>query len=195
MPKLTPNYYQHTDVVFLAQNLLGKVLCSHLNGQYTSGIICETEAYAGVSDKASHAYGNKRTTRTESMYLEGGHSYVYLCYGIHHLFNVVCNKKDVPHAILIRGILPKEGIHTILKRRNKSKLTADCCIGPGKVSQALGIKTIHDKISLQSELIWIEDIGLQVPKKSIQTGPRVGIDYAAEDALLPYRFQCTDFKD
>jgi DNA-3-methyladenine glycosylase len=91
MKKLTDSFYTNSDVVRLAQKLLGKVLCTCFDESLTSGIICETEAYAGTTDKASHAYGNRRTKRTETLYLKGGHAYVYLCYGMHHLFNVVSN--------------------------------------------------------------------------------------------------------
>ena len=102
--KIPLSFYQSDDVVFLARSLLGKSLLTFLDGKLTGGIITETEAYAGINDKASHAYGGRKTKRTEVMYREGGVCYVYLCYGIHYLFNVVTGKKDVPHAVLIRGI-------------------------------------------------------------------------------------------
>src|SRR4051812_21670161 len=113
MPKLKASYYANTDVVFLAKDLIGKTLCTRINNKLTCGIITETEAYAGIIDKASHAYGGRRTNRTETMYSKGGVSYVYLCYGIHRLFNIVTNTVDVPHAILIRAIYPTKGIEEI----------------------------------------------------------------------------------
>ncbi|MEQ8908931.1 MAG: DNA-3-methyladenine glycosylase [Vicingaceae bacterium] len=194
MPRLSSAFYRKSNVVQVAQELLGKVLCTSIGGMNSSGIICETEAYAGSTDKASHAYGNRRTKRTETMFLEGGHAYVYLCYGIHHLFNVVSNQADIPHAILIRGVIPLEGVEYMIRRRKKHKLSSKLCIGPGKVSQALGINTSHDAISLQSDQIWIEDRGLIPERNAIQIGPRIGIDYAEEDAALPYRFQCFEFE-
>src|ERR1017187_7820728 len=120
--KLKREFYLREDVVQIAKELLGKVLFTNIGGKITAGIITETEAYAGITDKASHAYNNRRTPRTETMYAEGGVAYVYLCYGIHHLFNVVTAQKDTPHAVLIRAIKPIEGIPAILKRRNKTKI-------------------------------------------------------------------------
>ncbi len=186
--KLPLSYYLNEDVVFLAKDLIGKVLCTSIEGEYTSGIITETEAYAGVNDKASHAYGNRFTERTKTMYEQGGISYVYLCYGIHHLFNVVSNTEGVPHAILIRGIQALEGIKIIKKRRNLNQLNFKSCIGPGKASQALRISTKYNASSLLSDQIWIEDRAIEINDNDIKCGPRIGIDYAEEDALLPYRF-------
>lgn len=187
MPKLNQSFYIRQDVVQISKELLGTYLYSKINGVITGGMIVETEAYAGVEDKASHAYGGRFTERTKTMYKIGGTAYVYLCYGIHALFNVVTNDLNVPHAILIRGIKPTVGIETILKRRQKSKLTNDLCIGPGKVSQALGITTNHTGISLLGNEIWLEHREIETSDK-ISISKRIGIDYAGEDANLPYRF-------
>lgn len=184
---LPESFYARKDVVKIARELLGKVLVTEFDGVLTSGIIVETEAYAGATDKASHAYGNRRTKRTEVMYMHGGAAYVYLCYGIHHLFNVVTNVQDVPHAILIRAIEPLEGIETMLTRRGKDKLTPSLTAGPGAMSMALGIDTGHTGASLQ-EQIRIEDRGIKVPGKDIVAATRVGVAYALGDALRPYRF-------
>jgi len=173
--------------VQIAKDLLGKVLVTDFEEGRTSGIIVETEAYAGVGDKASHAYGGRRTTRTETMYSRGGVAYVYLCYGIHHLFNVVTNVQDIPHAILVRAIEPLEGIDIMLARRNKEKLTPQLTAGPGAMSQALGISTGHTGLALNTH-IFIEDRGIKVRKTDIVSGTRVGVAYALEDAYLPYRF-------
>ena len=189
MSKLKKDFYLRDDVVQISKELLGKYLFTKLNGKLTAGIITETEAYAGIGDKASHAWNNRRTKRTETMYAEGGTAYVYLCYGIHHLFNVVTNQKDTPHAILIRAITPVEGIPTILKRRNKTKIDSSITGGPGTVSQALGILTKHTGLSLLGDTIWIEDKGLKIKEKDIHIGPRVGVDYAGEHAKWPYRFK------
>src|SRR4051812_33790234 len=115
--KLKKSFYHRDDVVQIAKELLGKYLFTNFNNKLTGGIITETEAYCGVIDKASHAYRGRRTARTEIMYNAGGTAYVYLCYGVHSLFNVVTNRKDIPHAILIRAIQPTHGVETILKRR------------------------------------------------------------------------------
>ena len=187
--KLPKEFYLQPDVITIAKNLLGKVLVTKLDGQLTSGIICETEAYNGVVDKASHAYGGRRTARTETMYAEGGVAYIYLCYGIHHLFNVVTNVKDIPHAVLIRGIQPLEGIPQILERKKISQLKKNMGIGPGNVSTCLGLRTSQDKTSLLGNQVWIEDRDIKIITQQIIAGPRVGVDYAGEDAKLPYRFQ------
>jgi DNA-3-methyladenine glycosylase len=192
--KLRSTYYQQEDVVKLASDLLGKVLVTKLNGKITSGIITETEAYNGIFDKASHAFGGKRTTRTETMYANGGISYVYLCYGIHHLFNIVTGKKDVPHAVLIRAIQPNKGVDLILQRRNAQKLSPNLCVGPGKVSSALNISTKQNAISLSGNSIWLEDDNININPSQIWVGPRIGVDYAGEDAKLPYRFLVKDYK-
>lgn len=193
MKKIRRSFYLAGDVVRLSRELLGKRLCTSIRGQFTSGIITETEAYAGVTDKASHAFGGRRTGRTEIMFAEGGTAYVYLCYGIHHLFNIVTNEKDIPHAILIRGIQPEQGIETMLKRRKKTKIDKTLSAGPGTVSQALGIQVKHSGISLTENTIWLEETGIVIPEKYVYTGPRIGVDYAGEDALLPYRFLVRDY--
>ncbi len=186
--KLGRDFYRRADVVQVSRDLLGKVLLTKMNGTVTAGIITETEAYAGASDRASHAYGGRRTARTEIMYAEGGTAYVYLCYGIHHLFNIVTNKKDVPHAALVRAVKPIEGIPLILKRRKKHLLNPKIAGGPGTVSEALGIRTAHTGTDLLGRTIWLEDRGITIKEKDIVTGERVGVDYAGKDAHLPYRF-------
>jgi DNA-3-methyladenine glycosylase len=188
--KLPASFYTRPDVVRIARELLGKYLFTFIDGIYTGGIITETEAYNGETDRASHAFGGRRTARTEIMYATGGTAYVYLCYGIHSLFNVVTNKKNIPHAILVRAIYPTEGIEQMRIRRRKPKSKIEeLCIGPGTVSQALGIHFSHTGKSLSGNEIWIEDKALKIPDNKVITGPRVGVDYAGKDALLPYRFR------
>lgn len=187
--KLGLDFYLQEDVIALSHQLLGQVLCTEFDGKFTSGIITETEAYAGVNDKASHAFGNRLTTRTAPMYEQGGIAYVYLCYGIHSLFNVVTNIKGIPHAILIRAIHPLEGIPEMLKRRNKDKADARLTSGPGTVAQALGIHYKHSGTSLLGNNIWIEKSDKEIFAENISIGPRIGVAYAEEHALLPYRFK------
>ncbi len=186
--KVSLEFYLRDDVVQISRELLGKVLCTKLNGQVTKAIITETEAYAGVSDKASHAYGGRRTLRTEPMYARGGTAYVYLCYGIHHLFNVVTNTTGTPHAVLIRAGKSFEGFELMHKRRNKQRGDKTLLAGPGSLSQALGITTDLTGSDLLGDQIWIEDHEISVAAEEILTGPRVGIDYADEDSTRPYRF-------
>ena len=186
--KLTEAFYVREDVVQISKDLLGKFLYTSMGGIQTGGMIIETEAYAGVTDRASHAYNNRRTARTEIMYREGGTAYVYLCYGIHSLFNVVTNTEDIPHAVLIRAILPTDGIDVMLRRRGKKKLDTTLAAGPGSVSAALNIHYSHTGKNLLGDEIWIEDKGVKIRPYEIIAGPRVGVDYAGKDAFLPWRF-------
>ncbi|MBS1587901.1 MAG: DNA-3-methyladenine glycosylase [Bacteroidetes bacterium] len=191
---LPASFYTRKDVVRVAKDLLGKVLVTNFEGQYTAGMIVETEAYAGASDKASHAFGNRRTRRTEVMYREGGAAYVYLIYGIHHLFNVVTHLAEVPHAVLVRAVEPLEGIDIMMQRRRMEVLKPNLTSGPGALSQALGIYTKHTGYSLLGPDIYIEDRGIKIKPKEIAAVTRVGVAYAQEDALLPYRFYVRDNK-
>ncbi|MCX6248001.1 MAG: DNA-3-methyladenine glycosylase [Bacteroidetes bacterium] len=196
MQVIPRSFYERERVVVVARELLGKVVYTQFDGVVTGGIIVETEAYEGVTDRASHAYGSRRTPRTEVMYAVGGTAYVYLCYGIHSLFNVVTNKKDVPHAVLIRSIRPVAGFETMLARSGKKSMEKDFGNGPGKVSKILGIHFSHTGLDLTKKPsgksvqgIWLEDDGREVVRGIIVAGPRIGVDYAGEDALLPYRFR------
>lgn len=184
--KLGKEFYERDDVVGISQELLGKVLCTRVHGKTTKAVITETEAYRGIEDKASHAYGNRRTKRTEVMYGPAGRSYVYLCYGIHHLFNVVTNKKETPHAVLVRAGKPILGESIMKNRRGPKATERNLMAGPGTISQALGITTALNDLDLTSNTIWIEDHGIRV--NDVTAGPRIGVDYAGKDALLPYRF-------
>ncbi len=182
------SYYHHPDVLFLAQDLLGKYLMTCFDGILTGGMIIETEAYRGPEDRAAHSYGNRKTKRNEVMFQEGGVCYVYFIYGLHVMFNVVTNGIDLPHAILIRAIKPEIGIEEMVKRRRKHKVDKTLTNGPGSVAQALGIKRSHNGLRLDQAPIWIEDRGMMIYKEAILCLPRVGVDYAQEDALLPWRF-------
>lgn len=188
MKKINLDFYQRADVLQISRELMGKLLVTKWNGIVTSGRIVEVEAYAGVIDKASHAYGGRRTRRNEVMYASGGFAYVYLCYGIHHLFNVVTNNKDIPHAILIRSLEPVKGIDEMLRRTEKEKFDNTLTRGPGNVSKALGISTINSGMSLKSGELFLADDGFVYSKKEIHASPRIGVDYAGKDALLRYRF-------
>jgi DNA-3-methyladenine glycosylase len=188
MRRLTKEFYQSCDVLKIAKELLGKVLVTNWDGIVTSGRIVEVEAYAGVIDKASHAWAGRRTARNEIMYAAGGVAYVYLCYGIHHLFNVVTHGKDIPHAILIRAIEPIRGIDLMLERTGKKKPDNTLTRGPGNVSKALAIYTAHSGLTLSGRQLYIADDGFTFSKNEIGSSPRIGVDYAGADAHLPYRF-------
>lgn len=184
--RLQREFYLRSDVVSIARELLGKLLITRINGEVTGGLITETEAYAGVTDRASHAFGGRRTERNEPMYARGGTAYVYLCYGIHHLFNVVTHQEDVPHAVLIRGIHPTTGQGIIQRRRAPARPTTQ---GPGTLTTALGIRVHHSGIDLLEGPIAIEDVGITFDEPDILVGPRIGVDHAGPDATLPYRFR------
>ncbi len=186
--RLNEDFYLDEDVDHVAKRLLGKYLVTNFNGKITSGKIVETESYAGVSDKASHAYGGRRTKRTEIMYARGGTIYVYLIYGIYSLFNIVTNKKDIPHAVLIRSIEPITGKDTMLQRRNLEEPKFNLCAGPGLLTQALGISTQHTGSYILDGNIWIDDKNTEISQDQIIARPRVGVAYAKEDALLLRRF-------
>lgn len=186
--KLTRDFYTRPDVVLISQELLGKYLCTRINGNLTAGMIVETEAYCGRGDKACHA-NNKRTPRTEVMYAEGGRAYVYQCYGIHHLFNVVTNIEGLADAVLVRAVEPVQGLDWMLLRRNMPHPKPALTAGPGAMSAALGITTKLYGQDLLGDTIWIEDRGFAVPQNTIIASPRVRVQYAQEDALRPWRFR------
>ncbi|MDX1586090.1 MAG: DNA-3-methyladenine glycosylase [Balneolaceae bacterium] len=193
--KLSLDFYRHEDVVQVSRNLIGKVLCTRI-GDYplTSGIITETEAYSGRNDKACHAHLGRRTDRTEIMYHAGGKAYVYLCYGIHNLFNIVTNRDGLADAVLVRAIKPVDGINAMMDRRNISKNKPALTAGPGRLTEALGITREHYGTELDGDTIWLEDRGIEVGDDRIEATPRIGIDYAEEDADLPWRFILADSK-
>ncbi|PRY10717.1 DNA-3-methyladenine glycosylase [Pontibacter ummariensis] len=192
--KLPKSFYTRPDVVQIAQDLLGKHLYTCKDGILTGGVIVETEAYSGIDDRASHSNNNRRTARTEVMYLEGGVGYVYLIYGMYHLFNVITNEKDRADAVLIRGLEPTEGVEEMLLRRNMHSLKPNLTAGPGVLSKALGIDKKLYGADLTGDLVWLEDKGLVVPPEDIAAGPRIGVDYAGEDAQRPWRFWLKDNK-
>jgi DNA-3-methyladenine glycosylase len=186
--KLDRSFYLRDDVITIAAELLGKVIVTRWNGIITSGRIVETEAYRGEEDRASHAWGGRRTKRTEVMYGRGGHAYVYLCYGIHHLCNVVTHEEGTPHVVLIRAIEPLEGITEMAKRSGKKAGSPGLGSGPGNLGRSLGIQTQHSGHSLDSDDFYLADDGFRIPSSEVIPTPRIGVDYAGEDALLPYRF-------
>jgi DNA-3-methyladenine glycosylase len=183
--KLTESFYQRQNVVLVARDLIGKVLVTNVNQMLTSGLIVETEAYS-YRERGCHAYRGS-TARNKVMFERGGVAYVYLCYGIHQMVNVVTNKKDHAEAVLIRALQPLDGWNIMMKRMNTStikKITS----GPGKLTKAMGIDQRYNGMNLIGDEIWIEDRGLNIPRFRIMASPRIGIDYAGEDAKLPWRF-------
>ena len=186
MQKIPKSFYLRNDVVKIAKELLGKILVTNWNNEYTSGRIVEAEAYAGEIDKASHASKGK-TKRTSVIFEEGGTAYVYLCYGIHEMFNIVTNKNGIAHAILIRAVEPIEGIDIMLRRTGKYVFNETLTRGPGNVGKAFGFHRSQCGLSLQSDELYVADDGYEVDKKLIVASPRIGVEYAGKDALLDYR--------
>ncbi|HNQ60952.1 MAG TPA: DNA-3-methyladenine glycosylase [Bacteroidia bacterium] len=186
---ISESFFKRKDVTVIAQELIGKLIYSNFDNIKTGGIITETEAYSGIQDRASHAFGGRRTARTEVMYQEAGTIYVYLCYGIHHLFNIVTNAKDIPDAILIRSIYPVTGIGTIRKRRSGTAIAdSQLCVGPGNMTKGLGITINENGTLLNKSKIYITGKAYLKDRSLIQSGHRIGVAYAGKDALLPYRF-------
>jgi DNA-3-methyladenine glycosylase len=188
MKKLPIQFYKETDVLLIAKQLIGKIIITDFNGLITSGRIVETEAYIGITDRASHSYGGKRTARNEHMYAQAGTAYVYICYGMHHLFNVVSNAKNIPDAILIRAVEPLTGIDIMLTRTGKLKPGSSLTKGPGNTAKALGISKSHSGINLLKDEIYIGDDGFAIDENSIGISHRIGIENTGDAALKPYRF-------
>jgi DNA-3-methyladenine glycosylase len=190
--KLPREFYLRADVVQVARDLLGTLLVvPGPDGGRVSGVIVETEAYHGPEDRASHAYGGRRTRRTETMYQVGGTAYVYFVYGMHYQFNVVTNDRDVPHAILIRALEPREGVET-MRRRRRAPGDRTLTSGPGKLCNALGIDLSFDRADLLGRRVWLEASDAPVPPGAVAAGPRVGIDYAEAWRDKPWRFWLRD---
>jgi DNA-3-methyladenine glycosylase len=190
-PVVSKDFFLREDVVQISKDLLGMHLYTSFNDQITIGKIVETEAYRAADDKACHAYNGRRTKRTEIMYYRGGHAYVYLCYGIHHLFNFVVGPENMANAVLIRGIEPVEGIDHMLERRNMTSVKYNLTAGPGALSKALGISTQQTglDITLPNSPIQLLDKEALIPEEDIIASPRVGIGYAEECAEWPWRFR------
>src|SRR5215471_13925556 len=191
MKKLPRDFYTRADVLEVARDLLGKKLVvPNRNGTRVAGIIVETEAYRGPGDRASHAYGGRRTNRTETMYGIGGTAYVYFVYGMYYQFNVVTNVAEIPHAILVRALEPIEGLE-IMRRRRKGRTDHELTSGPGRLCLAMGIDRRLDKADLLGRKVWIED-GVAISPRQIAHGPRIGIDYAENWVTKPWRFWLRD---
>lgn len=186
--KLPTEFFERQDVVAITKELVGKILVTNFDDKLTAGRIVEAEAYNGPFDKAAHSYGNRRTARTEVMFGPAGRAYIYLCYGIHQMFNIVTNAEGIPNAILIRALEPLGGIDIMLERTKKTAHTFDLTRGPGNVAKALGLHTSQSGSSLQSDELYIADDDFRYAENEIIVTSRIGVDYAAEDALLPYRF-------
>ncbi len=199
MKKLSREFYTRDDTLKIARQLLGKLLVVTAEaGERVSGMIVETEAYLGAIDKAAHSYGNRRTSRTETMFAVGGTAYIFFIYGMYFQFNVVVGAIDTPHAILIRAVEPVENVELMRERRNaKSKNLnrtmpdKNLTSGPGKLCIALGIDRSFNNADLLGERVWLEDFRT-FSGSEIASGKRIGIDYAEEFVEKPWRFWVKD---
>ena len=189
MKKLQKGFYDRQDVIQIAKELLGKVVVTNLAGKITSGRIVETEAYVAITDKASHSFAGRRTPKNEHMYCKAGTAYIYICYGMHQMLNVVTNKKNIPDAVLIRAIEPIKGIDIMLKRAGKLVFNNTLSKGPGNVGKVLGISKQYSGINLLGEDIYIYvDDESNIPAELVGSSKRIGVESAGAAALLPYRF-------
>lgn len=187
MMKVTKEFYRRADTSGVAKDLLGKILCVQQAEGFCSGRIVETEAYVGIEDRGCHAYGGKRTPRNETMYADGGVCYIYICYGIHQMFNVVTNSENQPHAVLIRALQPLEGL-PLIKERRPGQALENLARGPGLVGQAMGFHVTQNGTSLLGEQFWIEDDD-NFDTGSIIESPRVGMNFEGYYKTVPWRFR------
>jgi DNA-3-methyladenine glycosylase len=193
LARLERDFYTRADTLRVARELLGKrLVVPAASGVRVSGRVVEVEAYLGAEDRAAHSFGGRRTRRTETMFSVGGTAYVFFVYGMHHQFNVVTGPEGQPHALLVRAVEPEEGIELMWERRPVSK-ERELTSGPGKLCRALGIDLSFDGEDLTAgRRVWLEETGIEFKSDEIATGPRIGVAYAAEDALKPWRFWVKD---
>lgn len=187
MAKLPKEFYLSKNTAPIAHSLLGKLLViPDEAGNRVSGMIVEVEAYLGIEDRAAHSFGGRRTARNEVMYGIGGHVYVFFIYGMYNQLNFVTGPAGRPHAILVRGIEPVEGIEIMRQRRGIMK-DINLTSGPGKLAIAFGVTRQLNGEDLTGERIWLEEFR-KFPGSAIEAGKRIGVDYAGEDANKPLRF-------
>jgi len=196
MKKLKRSFYER-DTLTVIEDLLGKYLVRKYDGQYIVGRITEIEAYIGAIDKACHAYGGKKTNRTEVLYARGGTCYVYLIYGMYHCMNIVTEREGLAAAILLRGVELIEGQELAAKLRYGKPLSdltnyqiKNFTNGPGKLCKAIHISKEDNWSDFCGDELFITDTWKDhatVPFE-IETGPRIGIDYAEEAQAFPWRY-------
>ena len=185
--KLPRDFYLH-DTVSVARALLGCVLWRRLGRELLAARLVEVEAYLGANDSASHARRGLRSLRNESMYLEGGHAYVYFTYGMHWCVNVVTQEADIAEAVLLRAAEPLQGIETIRERRPKAKRDRDLMNGPGKLCSAMVIDKTLDGKPLDGRTLWIAPRDIDVRDDDIAVSHRIGVENSGEAAMWPLRF-------
>ncbi|OAQ38223.1 3-methyladenine DNA glycosylase [Pedobacter psychrophilus] len=185
--KLIQSFYDSDDTLKMAKDLIGHFLYTNLDGNITGGMIVETEAYMGVTDSSCHTFNNRKTNRNATMYCQGGVIYMYVCYGIHDMLNIVTGSEGDSQVILIRAIEPLTGIEIMKERRGDVPLKR-LTKGPGSLAKALGLKRIHDGISLTEDKVWIEDQGFKVEPENIIETARIGLGCPEPYFSIPWRF-------
>jgi DNA-3-methyladenine glycosylase len=186
--KLPLSFYQRNDAVLVARELLGKHVYTCIDGELSGGIIVETEAYQGPEDRGSHAFNHRRTPRNEIMFSAGGVAYMYICYGIHDMLNVVTGHHGVSHAVLIRAVEPLVGIDVMRERRQIFNEDTRLCRGPGALAKALGLAKVHNGVNLLEDIIWLEDRNEIIDESQIVASPRVGMNFEGPYKTIPWRF-------
>lgn len=189
MKKLERPFYEG-ETLEVAKELLGKYMVHETKDGRTVGKIVEVEAYIGPEDPACHAYQGKCTSRTQIMFGQGGHAYVYLIYGVYYCMNIVTNQESFPEAILIRGLEPIDGL-ALMKQRRKTEKLLQLCSGPGKLCAAMGITKLQNGLDLEGEELYLLE-GERISPESISSTPRINIDYAGEGKNYPWRFIIKD---
>lgn len=182
-----PRSFYLQDSRTVARELIGKVLARRVGNAVLAGRIVETEAYAGACDAASHAYRNRRTDRTDILFGAGGYAYVFLIYGLHACMNVVAGEENCGEGVLLRALEPLRGIE-IMRRARGCADPCRLCAGPGNLTRAMGITTADYGLDLCGDTLYIEDDGFLAPPALVKTSPRIRVEYADEDGLLPWRF-------
>jgi DNA-3-methyladenine glycosylase len=185
--RLARSFYLRQHTLTVCRELLGKLLVvPDEHGRRVSGMIVEVEAYLGITDRGAHSYGGRRTARNEVTYGTGGHVYVFFVYGMYYQLNLVTGPAEHPHVALVRAVEPVEGIEIMRDRRGAMK-DRNLTSGPGKLCIAMNIDRRLNGERLHSDRIWVENYRA-FTDDDIASGPRIGIDYAGEDALKPWRF-------
>jgi len=188
-------FYQRPDVLAIARDLLGKHVCTNLDGELTTGRIVETEAYCHVGDQSITLHLQRKARQARALYQPGGHAYLYRVYRVHTLFNITTHDAEHPDAVLIRAIEPIAGIETMLRRRGLSAPARNLTAGPGLLTQALGLTPELNGETLTGPRLWLEDAGETIADEQVITSSRVGLEYAGPEAVaLPWRFRVRDSK-
>jgi DNA-3-methyladenine glycosylase len=188
MKRKLPRKFYLQDTVSAARALLGCTLWRRMDQELLGARLVEVEAYLGANDLAAHTRGGLRTPRNESMYLDGGHAYVYFTYGMHFCMNVVTQESGIAEAVLLRAAEPVAGMESMRTRRPKAKRDVDLMNGPGKLCAALAIDRALDGTPLDGDTLFLTARDAAIDEDEIAISPRIGIDNSGDAAHWPLRF-------